>query len=463
MSGFWQEFGGFKSASFAVERKDEDVRGSPKVSPTAESDGPDSRARVSRKQIETLYITDPQTLNTIDLYATIPIQAGYKIEAVNKGSQRQYDEFFASVGKYGLVSGLKQLLTRFLTDTPLYGYAYAERVFGVDEYDKVRMVDIKPVDAKLMDYARDTDGIIVVDENQKPVGYTMRVGHNIRVRGDPVPPRVNVDMDKVFIMEERIACIQFKQYGNGFESIGVVESAAIDIERKQKIKTAIANTIHNNSSYQVYAIVGDAQRTASPKVQKDTLTALQNLTTNRFGVFQYPTQLETLKVEHSPQADEFLRFLRSEQSTAGGIALGIAVGSGEAVNRQTMSEQQIILDMKFDGWMERFCEQFNKKILDYIYQYNEYGSKAELKWNDICLDDKIQKADMMIKAVQSGILAPEEARKYMLVSYDIQENELAFNKMKQDKEKALKASENNAKQEGNPKKTPKKEDVKKEE
>jgi len=298
--GFWTEFSGFRSASFAAERKDADVPGKPKVAPTATSDGPDSRARVERKKLETIYLTDPQTFNQIDLYTTIPLQAGYQIKAINKGSQRQYEEFFAGVGKYGLVSGEKQLVSRLLHDAPLYGYAYVERVFGIDEYNKVRLVDFKPVDAKLMDYARDSNGIIVVDENQKPIGYTMKVGMNSRARGDPIPKGypVNLDMDKVFIMEERIACIFFKQYGNGFESIGAIEPAYLDIERKQKIKNTYANSINNNADYKTYAIVGDAQRAASKQVMENTLNALRNFSANRFAVFPYPTQLEVLKTEY---------------------------------------------------------------------------------------------------------------------------------------------------------------------
>lgn len=438
--GFFSEFAGFHSASFAVERKDADVPGKPKVAPTATSDGPDNRARIERKKLETLYLTDPQTYNQIDLYTTIPLQAGYQIKAINKGSQRQYDGFFENIGKYGLVSGEKQLISRLLHDCPLYGYAYVERVFGVDEYDKVRLVDFKPIDAKLMDYARDSDGIIVVDENLKPVGYTMKVGMNSKARGDPLPKGypINLDIGQIFISEERIACFFFKQYGNGYESIGVVEPAYKDIERKQKIKDTYANSINNNADYKTYAIVGDAQRAASKTVMDNTLNALQNFSTNRFAVFPYPTQLEVLKTEHSPQVEDFLRFERSEQSTASGIALGIAVGSGEAVNRQTISNQQIILDMKLDGWIGRFCEQFNQKILDYIYQFNEYGSKATLEWNDISLEDKIATAEIMLKAVETGALAPEELRKYMIVSYGIEQNDEAYNQMKKDKKEQAK-------------------------
>jgi hypothetical protein len=210
----------------------------------------------------------------------------------------------------------------------------------------------------------------------------------------------------------------------------------IDIERKQKIKSAVANTIHNSAAYPIYAVVGDGQQKASKQLMESTLTALQNFSYNRFGVFSHPTQLNTLNVEHSPQADEHLRFLRSEQSTAGGIALGIAVGSGEAINRQTMSEQQVILDMKFDGWLERFSDQFNKQILDYLYRYNNYGSKAQLKFNDVSIDDKIQKTDKLLLAIDKKVVSPEEVRGYLLKAFDITEDKTSYQKFIKDSEES---------------------------
>jgi len=93
--------------------------------------------------------------------------------------------------------------------------------------------------------------------------------------------------------------------------------------------------------------------------------------------------------------------------------------------------------MKLDGWIERFCEQFNTKILDYLYKFNEYGSKAEIEWNDISLDDKVQITEKLVNAVQAGLLAPEEVREYVINAFYLKKDDNAYNQMKKDKEKAM--------------------------
>jgi hypothetical protein len=433
--GFFSNFVGteFKHASFATE-----PNSAAKVPVASPYDSQTKIDRLNRRKLEEYQIKDGQTLNTIDIYVSIPEQAGFIIEAVNKTAQKSWDTFFENIGQYGMQLGKREIMARVLSDCPLYGYSYLELVFDKGVIGN-RVVDLKPIDAKLMDYARNEQGSIMVDAFQRPIGYTLKTGFSAYgPQGGDVPPEGVQLSQQMFLKAERIACILFRPIGNGFESIGVVETAALDIDRKMKIKEAVANTIHNSAAYPVYAIVGDAQRSASKQLMDSTLTALQNFSSNRFGVFSYPTQLNTLKVEHSPQAEDQLRFLRSEQSTAGGIALGIAVGSGEAVNRQTLDRQMNLLDMKFDGWIARLEEQFNKKVLDKVYQYNKMSSKAKLIWNDVCLDDKIEKAKMMLEGIAAGVISPEEARKYMLTAYDIAPDEEAYKAFKKEKAKAAK-------------------------
>lgn len=445
--GLFQEFSNFKHASFAS-ATEQSKAGTPQTVATAQSDGSDAYKRIERKALETLYLTDPQTFNTINTYKQLLLQTGYKIIAVNKTNQAQYDKFFQSIGLVGMQMGTEQLMDRIINDTCLYGYAYVERVF--DNRSK-RIVDLKPVDAKLMDYARDENNMILINEYQNPVGYTMKIGYGVKAISDVLPNRIRIQPDYIFLKAERIACFILFPYGNGFESVGIVEPAYQSITRKQKIETAVANTIHNTAAYPVYAVVGDAQRGASKQLMSGTLEALQNFSYNRFGVFQYPTKLETLQVEHSPQADEFLRFLRTEQSAASGLALGFTVGTGEAVNRSTLGTQKEMLDVRMDSVSWSIAEQFTKKILDYLYEYNNYGSKAKMVWNEISTEDKIDKAKILMEAIDRGAILPIEARNYILQSNDIEGNEEEYKKEMKKREK-LEKQQNTKTQNQTPKK-----------
>lgn len=438
--GFFSDFTGFKHASFA--RQEINI-GSPKTAATAQSDGTDAYKRVERTKLEEAYLQDPQTFNTINTYKQLLLQSGYKIIADNKTNQKQYDQFFENIGQIGMKMKLEQLMDRIIHDACLYGYAYVERIFDTNTG---RMVDLKPVDAKLMDYARNEKNIIMTDQNQNPIGYTMKVGYGVKAYSDVLPKGIKINNDQIFVRAERIACFILFPYGNGFESLGIVEPAYRAIERKLKIETAVANTIYNSAASHMYAIVGDAQRGASKQLMTSTLDALQNFSYNRFGVFQYPTQLATLPVEHSPQAAEFLKYLRTEESAASGFALGFTVGTGEAVNRSTLGTQKEMLDVRMDSISFSIAEQFTSKILDVLYEVNEYGSPAKMIWNEISTEDKMDKAKILMDAIDKGALAPIEARKYILQSNDIEGDDSAYNKMIKDQKDKEKRDEEAAKQ-----------------
>ena len=436
--GLFSDFVGsdFKHASFAVDYNN--AVGSPRTPATTQQDGVDSFKRTSRLQLEQLYLRDAQTFNTINIYKQLLLQTGYKIVADNKTNQKQYDTFFEEMGKVGMNVKLEQLLDRIIHDVTLYGYAYVEKVFQGN-----RIVDLKPIDAKLMDYARNAENQIVVNEAQNPVGYIFKVGVG---HGDKPVKGINGDVSlnhgEWFIDAERIACFILYPYGNGFESLGLIEAAYEDILRKIKIKTAIANNIHNSAASHLVATVGDGQQKASQKLMEGTLDALKNLSYNRLAVFAHPTQVQSIDVQHSPQADEFMRVLRSEQSAASGLALGFAVGSGEAVNRQTLTDQRKFTDMRMDSIAYSITEQFTSKILDALYKHNKYGSRAKMFWNEISTVDKLEMTNSMMNAINGGVLSPEEVRAYVLQAFNLEADEASYNKMKKDKEKAKKESLN---------------------
>lgn len=424
-------FGEFKHASFARE-SDEKVYA--KTPASTQFDAQVEYARVPRRDLEQLYISNPQTFNTINIYKQMLLQAGYRIRSINTTGQKQYDQFFEQIGQVGMKVGEKQLMDRIIHDVCLYGYAYVERVFSADGK---RVLDLKPVDAKLMDYARNHQNIILTNDQQNPIGYVMTVGYYINARGDPLPKgyyaptqggaptdrQVKMMPNQIFLDEKRIACFTLFPFGNGFESMGIVEPAYLAIQRKLAIETAVANTIHNTAAYPIYAVVGDGITKPSPKLMDATLNTLQNFSYNRYGVFAHPTALHTLDVKHSDQADTFLRYLRTEESAASGLALGFTVGSGETINRSTLNTQKEMLDIRMDSLADSIAEQFTKKILNYIKDVNKYSSYAVMEWNDVSTEDKLEKSNILLSAITSGAILPQEARKYILHSNDIEGDE----------------------------------------
>ena len=398
-----------KTADFAI--SDE---GSPKTSSVSESDGETPIKRISRFELEVTYLTDPQTFNTVNKSKQLIMSAGYNINATQKKYQSEYDNFFDNIGTIGLHMDSRQLFSSIYHDEFYCGSAYVERIYNVSGK---KIVDLKMIDAKLMDYARDKDGIIVVDNMQNPVGYVMNVGPNRR--GDAIPKNVILEPDHIFLASFRIAHFRLFPFGNRFESIGIIEPAYLDIKRKHKIEDAAANSIHNTASYPIIGYVGDSQRSATTKTMKQTLEALKNLSYSRYMVFQHPTQIQTLEVKHSDQIDNILRYFRANQSSASGMALGFSVGTGESVNRSTLSTQQRMLDISLESVAKDTVSQFNSLILDELHRVNNYGCRAKLKWGTIAAEERNDKVNREMVAIDNAVVAPEEVRPNFLTSEGI--------------------------------------------
>lgn len=408
--------------------------GMPKSLAVSEQDQIQDTLRVPRVELENIYLTDPQSFNTVNKSRQLIMQAGYKIESVKKGSQSKYDEFFENMGKIGMQTNLHQMLSYIHHDKLLFGVAYIERIY---DRELTEILDLKMIDPKLMDFARDRNNVIVVDKFQNPVGYTMDVGDNIDISGmgderpileNGISAEITLEPTQIFLCSFRIAYFRMFPYGNRFEAKGIIEPAFQDIIRKHKIEDAAANSIHNTAAYPIVGYVGDNQRAASQKVMDSTLSAMKNLSHSRYMVFQHPTKLETLEVKHSEQLDDVLRYFRGNQSAASGMALGFSIGTGETVNRSTLSTQQRMLDISLDSEAQSTAEEFKVMILDELNRINKYGSDARMIWGNVAAEEKTEKFDRLMSGVTNGVIAPEEARQYVLVAEGIIEDAAAFKK-----------------------------------
>jgi hypothetical protein len=410
--GFLSSFTNYKYADFS---KQIDKVGIPRTASSTIQDATRKLSRVTRQDLETLYMTDAQTFKLVNSYMQLLLQAGYRIVSENKGSQKQYDDFFSNIGRIGMHYKLEQLLSRIIQDCVLYGHAYIERVY--DETGSM-IVDLKPIDAKLMDYVRDMKYVMMTDLEQNPLGYTMYVGYYSDAVSDLYPQGARVIPGYIFLRKERIANIVLSPFGNGFEGLGLVEPAYNQIHRKMKIEETASNAIFNAADSLIYAIVGDSTRSASVPLMNETLKTLQKWTTNRRAVFAAPTQIASMPVEQSSQVNDHLHYLRQDQAAAGGMSLGMAIG--EDNNKSTQNTERKDFNTKLNSCARTIAEQFTSKILDVLYEVNGYGSKAIMKWNNVSIEDRTDIVALLDVAFKDGAITAREYRNYIKNVFDLE-------------------------------------------
>ena len=402
---------------------------------TNSSDSDKSTERPSLEDIEKIIFQDPQTFGTLTRIRQLIMYPGFEIKADVKGSQSEWDSFFKNIGQIGLRMNKEEIMDAVVQDSTWYGKHWIELVYDTTD---TKIVDLKPIDAKKMDFARNSSGDVAIDDvTGEPLGYIMKLGYGARGLGDEIPyelkRKISRGSGEVFLLPKRIALIRLFPYGNRMDSIGLVETAYQSIKRKLAIEEAQTNSIYARGTYPVIGYVGSETHEPKPQEMVDTLDSLSNMKHNRYQVFPYTTKIEALEVKQSDIVESTLQYLRHNIGASTGLPLAFAIGTGEATNRSTLATQQQVLEVTLQAIVNKITSDFKKYVLDKISEVNNIKGSAHIKWGDISVEEKNDKSNRLIASVNSGIIAPEEARKYVLKVEDLEEDQSAYKKFREPK------------------------------
>jgi len=430
--GFFSQALGYRTA---VELASSPGRGVPQ-SPNL---GSKSSGRVKREDLEWDYRNDPTIFNIINKQTQLIMHAGFVIEANKKQDQTKYDEFFEDIGIVGEQTTKEELLEYIAQDSLMYGNAYVELIYDAGDVNK-KIVDLKMIAEKKMDYIKDGNRHILLDKVGRPVGYTMTFPSGVDVSkfGDDIPKKYKhvaiKEANQIYFLPQRIAHFKLHTYGDRFYGIGLIEPAHKSTERKLKIEEARTNEIYTRGANTIVASVGDTDHEPGPQQIQDVLDQIVNFKHNRYFSFPHWVKLDTLNSSTNDVVEEVLDYLRVNQAASAGMPRAFATGAGEATNRATLNNQQQILELSLEQIVNKLSSAFNKYILKPIKEANGYSDYAKIEFGDVRAEEKNDKSKRLSSYIQSGVIAPEEVRKYAISSEDLVEDKKAFDKMKKVKE-----------------------------
>lgn len=393
--------------------------------------------RVSRKNLDLCYISDPQVFGSINRRVQKIMKAGSRVEATKKKDQEIWDEFFNNICREGQHFDLEEIHERNFFDRLKYGTSYVELIFNQD-YNKI--VDLKLLDSRVIDYARDSSQNIYFNpKTQRPLGYIIKVdiSQRSRVYGDEVPEwaKISLEGDEIFIYSFRIVEFPLFTFGNGWESMGVIEPSYTTKNRKDKIVEAITNELYIAGSNPIYAVLGDNQKKPTKQQKKKTLEALQNIRHSSALVFEHPTQLNTVDVKHSDQYEGILKYLKSDISTSIGLPLAL-LDSTSDIPRSALKQMKEDMDLSEQQIVESYVRQFNKRLLKPIADFNRWG-EAKLIWNDVSSEDIDAKVNNLMSCIDKRVFSPEqvfdELKNALNIEADIKDMPKKEDMIKQDK------------------------------
>ncbi len=394
----------------------------PMSAPSTVSASDDVIDRVDITELESCYVFDPIVFNSINKIVQAIMSAGYEIRCDGDRSEEIvefYKKFLDNIGKVGENTTWEELVSTIFQNQLVYGKHYIEDVYNVQ---MTQMLDLVSLDPKRMDYAKSSADKIVLDSYGRPVGYvqTLPQGMDIEGKGDPAPDTGTLKSQQIFLKPERIAHFKLYTFGDKFDGLGIIEPAYKSIVRRQNIEEAQANSIYARGTYPIIAYVGDLEHHPTPNMIENATSKLKMMQHNRYFAFPYWYKVQPLEVRQSEIVDNTMKYLRENASASLGVPIAFAVGSGEATNRATLTNQQKFLEYTLNDIVKRTVATIRKQIFERIAKLKEFPNVPYIVWGDIGTDYKDDKATRLNNYVKNGILTPEEVKFYALRSEELE-------------------------------------------
>lgn len=384
--------------------------------------------RTEPKELEYTYLFDPITFNSINKLVQTITSAGYDLRAESKTVFNYFNKFFGDIGNVGGTDTFDEMIPTIFQNLMTFGKHFIEIIYAEGKKIKplTKVVDFLSLDTKSMDYARNEDGKIYLNEFGNPVGYVQKLpyGTNAKGKGDVVPKGVSIQNlgvgTVIFLKPERIAHFKLYTYGDGFDSMGLIEPAYKSIVRKQNIEEAHANNLFLKGNV-VMDMVGDTEHYPTPDMITNASEKISQMQFNRFFSFPYWHDIKILDVGDTQSLENAMKYYREDQTASLGLPLAFALGSGEATNRATLTNQQKFLEYTLRDIVKRTVSQIRRKLFRLISISEGFNEVPRLVWGDIGAEDKNEKARRLVAYANQRvqILNPSDVRAYAIKSEEL--------------------------------------------
>lgn len=372
-------------------------------------------------ELERAYIYDPVVFNAVNKIVQTIMSAGYEIRCEDEEVKKWFENFLNNVGFVGGETTWEEILTKIYQDLCIFGNAWLELIYN-KAGDKI--VDLDIIDAKTMDYAKDSLGRIVLDKNGAPVGYVQKLPYGVdaRGRGDKIPPGVSCANNEIFLLPKRICHFKLYTVGDRFYGLGLIEPTYKSIVRKMNIEEAQANSIWAQGFAPRIVYCGDKEHPPTPSAMNAIVEGLKELSYKQNLAIPYYNRIELLEPKRIEEARGVIEYYRELVIAGLGIPKPFATGGGEETNRATLSNQQRMFELTLTDIVNRTCSTIRKYIFRRICELENFKAVPRIVWNKIGEAELNDKASRLGIYLKYGCLDPkdEKLREYIKRSENLE-------------------------------------------
>ncbi len=387
------------------------------ATPTTQKVSPDE-PRMEYKELENAYIFDPIVFNIINKTVQTIMSAGHELYAKDEKSLNKIQNFVDNIGEVGGDMTWGEYVESCFKNMGIFGWQWTELV---QNKDMSKITDLVVIDPKRMDYAKNSNSKIALDDFGRPLGYVHKLPWSVssRGKGDATPKNVVLMSDEIFLKPERIALFKLYTVGDGFYPIGLVEPGYKSTLRKMNIEEAQSNSIYSRGTYPIIDYVGNMDHQPSLDMINNATEKLKQLAHHRYFAFPYWHKIEPIEVKQSEVVDNTLEHLRQNQVAPSGMPMAFATGAGEKTNRATLSNQQTLWEFTLNDFVNRVVTNIRKYVFKPICIKEKLKEVPTIKWGNISAEEINDKAKRLYMYTKYGILKPEEVNAFAKKSEQI--------------------------------------------
>lgn len=219
----------------------------------------ESRGRKDPEKLEKLYYLEPLLFAGINFYVSQVVGGGFDLEG-------KEDKSFNVINEFVEYSDLDFKLQKVVQDICIFGNAYLELIWTKDHS---RIVDIATVDAKSMQFIKDRDGRIMLDQQAKPIGYIQEIkglGRNneyteeleelVEGKGGD-PSEVSTGLRGIPFAREDIAHFKFNSLSDDMLGVGLIEPLYGLVILKIEVEESLGNGLKKSGFPLYIANIGE--------------------------------------------------------------------------------------------------------------------------------------------------------------------------------------------------------------
>ena len=357
-----------------------------KADPKAVATSPyEERERIPKVELERSYKTDAFIFNAVNVAVQLIMSADHPIEAKDKKVRDFFNNFVENISKVGANMTWWEWLNRVFQDSYIYGAPWSELVWNQTDSN---IVDLKILNPREMDFARDSKNQIMLDGNEKPVGYTQKLpyGYETKDKGDSAPEEVQLANNQIFLLPKRIAHMPLYTIGSGFIGMGRVEPAYKATVWKLNLLKAGANSSSKRGFSPIIAKVGNENIHPTPQMIQNVLDNVKKLDYSKYMALPWYVELTTLDIKSIETYEGFLKYLTAMQSAALGVPIPFVTGLGEETNRATLATQLKVFEVILNSIAKMVSKSIEKYVFKPICEAEGFKEVPKLKWDRITTD-----------------------------------------------------------------------------